>query len=575
MKSMNVKRIAAVASGAALVGAALAGAVSVDTNGLAGFSLYSGGEPQVKVVIGGKSQPSDAVVGANIAAMLGNLAYVDKNLEVQGVSGLACTGAATGCAVDDSSKKVSLSVTVPGVSSANAYLMKTYILDNLDSQSEITKDSTTTFDGQISSIQGSSKLVTKDHTAVLKLPNSGKISNPKNLNVVQEQKVYLFSKTRYDESTDYKQVIAQDPRAIYSTTFSDPIPVCWDTSKNRSGSDVCQDSDKVEKSHTKINFLGKTWVITGYALTVANGTTLKSITLGQETAYSPYMNIDDEITASNGAKVKLKSVSPFGYGGSNVPYASFEVTSASGTVTTETLQTDEEKEVAGVVLKVNKVFPGVNNVNYADVSLYSEKLTLDNNVQIDSTTHKYWYASVATSTVGSSVALANLSLYSTGDPAKQKFKAGDSYTLIRGTEAFKFSYDGLDSVTTDSLSFNVGNNTLYTNATASVAGRFVQITSTISNAFQFGSVSTSTIYVALQNGSSASGGATAPAVHNGTFGPATYYYQNPTTGYYVATTGNVTYYYSASETTNLGVTGNNTRAFVWLKEYNEDNQAGV
>ncbi|MFA6049262.1 MAG: S-layer protein [Candidatus Micrarchaeia archaeon] len=574
MKTMSVQRIATVAAGAALVGAALAGAaVQVDTSGLGGVTFFSGGEPQVKVAIGSKAQPSDAVAAANIAAMIGNLAYVDQSLSVSGTGQLSCTGAAAGCDVDAASKKTTITVTTPGVSSANAYLMKTYILDNLDNQTEITKDASSSFDGQITSVQGWSKLVTKDHTAVLSLPNDGKVSNPKNLNVKQEQKVYLFAKTLYDTSTDYKQVIAQDPRAVYSTTFSDPLPLCYDTTKNRSSSDTCVTSDQLEQAHTKIKFLGADWVVTGYAMTAANTTTIKSVTIGKETGYNPYMNIDDTITAANGAKVVLKSVSPFGYGGSNVPYASFEVTSASGTVTTETLQTGEEKDVAGVTIHVNKVFPGVNNVNYADVSVYAEKLTLENNVQVDSSTHKYWYAGVGTTTSGSSPAIQNLSLYSTGDPAKQKFKAGDSYTLIRGTEAFKFTYEGLESPSTDTLSFSIGNNTLYTNASATVSGRFVQVTSGVSNAFQFGSTSVPTVYMALQNGSSTAG-ETAPSVQVGT---TTYYYQNPTTGYYTAGTGNVTYYYSASENTQIGVSGfaNGSASYVWVKEYNEDNQAGT
>ncbi len=577
MKSMNVQRIATVAAGAALVGAAFAGAVQVDQSGLSGVTFFSGGEPQVKVAIGSKGQASDVVAGANIAAMIGNLAYVDKSIAVQGASALSCSGSAAGCSVDAASKKVAVSVTTPGVSSANAYLMKTYILDNIDdSTSETTKNSTTSFDGQISSVQGQSRLVTKDHTAVLSLPNDGKVSNPKNLNIKQEQKAYLFAKTLYDSSTDYKQIIAQDPRAVYTITFSDPLPICYDTAKNRSGSDVCATGDKLEEAHTKIKFLGADWVITGYTMTAANTTVIKTVSIGKEQGYNPYMNIDDTITAPNGAKVTLKSVSPFGYGATTQPYASFEVTSGSGTVTTETLQAGDEKEVAGVTVKVNKVFPGVNNVNYADVSVFSDKITLDNNVQIDSGTHKYWYASIGTTTSGSSPAIQNLSLYSTGDPAKQKYKAGESYTVIRGQEAFKFTFEGLDTPSTDTLSFAVANNTLYTNSSTYVTGEFVQITSTVSNAFQFGSTSTSTVYIALQNGTTSN--SSVVAAPTAQVSHATALYQNPTDGYYVPVVGaNLTYYYSASESSNLGVSAfaNNSGAYVWVKEFNQDSQGGT
>ncbi|PIT85136.1 S-layer protein, partial [Candidatus Micrarchaeota archaeon CG10_big_fil_rev_8_21_14_0_10_59_7] len=80
-----MKRIAAAAAGAAMLGAAVAGAVSVDDMGLGSFPFYSNGEPNVKIVVGTAAQPSDAVAAANIAAMVGNLAYTSKDITVLGI----------------------------------------------------------------------------------------------------------------------------------------------------------------------------------------------------------------------------------------------------------------------------------------------------------------------------------------------------------------------------------------------------------------------------------------------------------------------------------------------------------
>ncbi|PJD00827.1 hypothetical protein COU38_04205, partial [Candidatus Micrarchaeota archaeon CG10_big_fil_rev_8_21_14_0_10_54_18] len=88
-----MKRIAAVATGAALIGAAAAAAVTTDTSGLANFPFYSGPEPNVKLVVGSASQASDGVNAANIAAMIGNLAYDSTSIEVLNTDMLSCGGA--------------------------------------------------------------------------------------------------------------------------------------------------------------------------------------------------------------------------------------------------------------------------------------------------------------------------------------------------------------------------------------------------------------------------------------------------------------------------------------------------
>src|SRR3989338_462486 len=78
MKSYHVKRIGAIAVGAAMLWAALAGAVSAtfDNTGLdKGFFYDTNYNPLVQIVVGEKGLASDAVSAGNIAATIGNLAY--------------------------------------------------------------------------------------------------------------------------------------------------------------------------------------------------------------------------------------------------------------------------------------------------------------------------------------------------------------------------------------------------------------------------------------------------------------------------------------------------------------------
>lgn len=73
MRSINAKKIAAVVTGAALLGAGLAFAGPVTFQSVPIIS--NSGQPVVQVVIGSKAMPSDGVAAANIAAAIGNLAY--------------------------------------------------------------------------------------------------------------------------------------------------------------------------------------------------------------------------------------------------------------------------------------------------------------------------------------------------------------------------------------------------------------------------------------------------------------------------------------------------------------------
>ena len=73
MKSLNGKRIAAVAAGAALLGLGLAFAGPVSFQSVPIIS--NSGQPVVQVVIGSTAKPSDGAAAANIAAAIGNLAY--------------------------------------------------------------------------------------------------------------------------------------------------------------------------------------------------------------------------------------------------------------------------------------------------------------------------------------------------------------------------------------------------------------------------------------------------------------------------------------------------------------------
>ena len=89
MKSINAKRIAAVAA-SVLMGLAFAGSGGVTWSNIPIIS--NSGQPVVQVVVGSSAAPSDEVVAANIAAVLGNLAFTSQNVTAtpSGLSNVKC-----------------------------------------------------------------------------------------------------------------------------------------------------------------------------------------------------------------------------------------------------------------------------------------------------------------------------------------------------------------------------------------------------------------------------------------------------------------------------------------------------
>jgi len=98
MKSLNAKRIAAIAVSLAL-GVAFAGPVSFSNIPI----INSAGQPVVQLVVGSQAAPSDGVVAANIAAVIGNLAFTSTPVtaSVNGQSGLGCTLTSTQCTLSN------------------------------------------------------------------------------------------------------------------------------------------------------------------------------------------------------------------------------------------------------------------------------------------------------------------------------------------------------------------------------------------------------------------------------------------------------------------------------------------
>lgn len=99
MRSLSAKRIAAVAA-SLLVGLAAAGQ-GVNFGSIP--IINTAGQPVVQIVIGSKAQPSDGVVAANIAAVIGSLAHTSTTVtaSISGRSGVSCVVTTPTCTLSN------------------------------------------------------------------------------------------------------------------------------------------------------------------------------------------------------------------------------------------------------------------------------------------------------------------------------------------------------------------------------------------------------------------------------------------------------------------------------------------
>jgi len=573
VRSLNVKKVAAIASGMGLLGAAFAGAVSVDS-GLSSFPFFTNGEPNVKIAVGTNAAASDGVVAANIAAMIGNLAYKDQAVTVLGIDQLSCNGGAGGSgSCDLSNKKVTLTVTTPGVNPASAFSMQAYVNDNVDFNPDTTRNTTTSFSTTNTSFNSpvGPKVITKDKTPVLSphgdLASDGKIAYSKgSTNTKEEQRVYALAKVQYDETS--KSLQAKEAKTGYEAIFTDPIPLCLDTSKSYAN---CADNDKVTKNNVRITFLGEKWTIMEVT---ASGAGASQVILGKEIQHKDIMRVGDSATTPDGFTVTLVDLSGFGYGANALPRVSFTITDSNDNLIKQ-ITVDENatsttvSEANNLVIKVNSAFPGAfAKEAYADVSLYSNKLDITHNQEVSGgDSHKNWKAMIWGASVGSSEGIARIQIFNDVDqiyktPIATSLNPGESIDIIKGLAGFKFNYLGLEDVDYDSLTFSIQKSQTLPIATEVATGNmtaviedFVLIQSGKSNAFQL-QKNVDSVYVKLSEFNTTSGI------------QGTVYYYDSGTGWYITNTSatggalnanNATallYHYSSTESAGIQVTNN-------------------
>ncbi len=450
MKSLNVKKIASAAAGGALLAAAFAGAVTVDESSLGNYNFFTNGEPNVKIVVGSNAQIWDGVAAANIAAMVGNLAYSERDVTQLGgtTASPAPTGLPAGTVAD---KTVDLSVTSPAgaTGQTGTATIDTQLYDFLDND---IKTATTTRDDDAASLLVGNGITTGgfylSNTLFPDVVFKGAVTNLGSYTVTQEDGFYVSGQNYYDFTED--ALVADRIKMAYISNFTDAVPYHIDI-VNGSTSGRSSNDDKItENRNIKVKFLGRDFVITDFENGTA--TTTPTLSLG-ESAVFKQMKAGESIKLGD-KEVRLVSISPIATGGGNEPFSSFEITDAEGTrldfFSMSKSSSDYNKN--GIILHVRDVFVGGGDSSYTEVAVYSSAITLTDGSKLvfqgdDASTRlnqdANWVANLVFNqlTVGDQ-AQKSLKQIKLSGPTSTRVKVGKSFNLIAKPVAKSLTFLG-------------------------------------------------------------------------------------------------------------------------------------
>ncbi len=499
MKGINAKKIAAFVGTAILFGAA---AVAAEVTYGSTQLVDQSGQPTVKIYVGSKAQISDGVAAANIAAKIANEAYKSSTLTAT-VSGTpTCTvgsgvsGAGT-CSIVESSKKVTLEVTLPGTI-AGTYTFKTLITDTIDrtlanrnySLSEDQYNSTTTSTDTSGTVTSPLRAVdTSNKGKLLFRIGSGQFNGFVDYAVAdnqatatsytEEQSFWIGSQTdavKYDESSSIRDVAVNKYSAmVYSAKFSGNdygIQVCTgdlnSTDSTNWASCSSDSNSRTDRHRVTLMFMGAEWIISELTNPTTNTITSQStgvvaggqIKLAKEAKYG-IINVGGELDAGV-FKIRLSDIS-VAVGAANTHPAIIDVLDANDAVVGQ-IQVDPGSTYTftqsgtgnQVKIHVYKTAPGFTlNAKWAEMAIYTDEITLKDNQRYNGVSSTdadkdfkvslLWknrdWASGADSNISDS--LREIVIYNI-DGFSDKTKAGDVVNFLKASPTYKLTYQGVD-----------------------------------------------------------------------------------------------------------------------------------
>ncbi len=481
MKHINAKRIAAVVTGAALLGAGLAFASQVTYGNVT--IVNNLGQPVVQVVLGHASQPSDGVAAGNIAAAIGNLAYTTKQV----VPTVNTTHAQQVLGVSMSSPKYTLANQQVWLNeSATTFASGTYsftaligsVLNygvqsgSLQNTKYLPSNPTYAYPTGSGTFKVSSSPASSPYSDVGYVPlpntvtastNGGGLSfisftNGTYDNILQvsntnlpalvsnygnngeNEYLWLTGFPVYDQQSGVQALALLDANGAYQITFNKPINV-----KTSSGSINTQ----------SIRFLGQNWTIINYSApsgplhgnAVAGG----HIQLASSMTPMQTLYVGDNMTAGP-YKIQLSGLGNTNSNG--ISQASIAIYKGNSTVPVNTSIANTGQmlqfNVSGTMLyvKVNSTFNGgsFSYQKWAKMQAYSNVFNVTSGKAFNTTSNPNWYTvlewtNATSSTSGNVDSLASIIIY--GNSAQsQTLLQGQSFNFITSPSIYKVQFVG-------------------------------------------------------------------------------------------------------------------------------------
>ena len=444
MKSISVKKIAAITAGAALLGASILAAAPVTVDNIDVISAQ--GQPTVQIVVGNRAAASDGVAAANIAAVIGSLSYADKKVNAKLVGSPTCsatTGTGAGaCTIQSGTEKVGLDVYTPGGTIAGAYAIKTYMYGFIDSD---------TTDDQIK--DSDKRLVDSNYWTALADTTARDSTAAKTYTV--KYKIYTNTLRGSEFDTTYNKFKTYINSLDYVTTFDEAsyagIPACTksDVITNTTAANAsdamtyCGDSYKTSGHRVPIKFLGEDWIISN----MDPGATSTSIKLAKESVAEQRLYVGANASTAK-YNLKLETVSvPYGTVASTASIKIYDVATGVYTGQTASVSAGETKDVTigsdTLSIHVYEVLAGLTPLDsWARVAVYTQEITLTNNQVVDTDDNNKWkvYLTWGNYSSGKNIILKSINLSRIGMPVA--LMEGDAVNIIGKPAMYQLAFTG-------------------------------------------------------------------------------------------------------------------------------------
>ena len=435
-----------------MVGAAFASAATDVDQNIGSYKWFSNGEPNVSIVVGSNAAVSDAVAAANLAAMIGNLAYSDQAVTGSATGGVAGNSTAPSGTV--SGKSVSLEVNSPagatGIAGQTAITSQLY--DYLDVKQAV---SGVDRSNKASSVIVGDGVSTGGYKIVQPITT---ITNLGTYTTNEQDAYYVAGQDYYDQN---KGTVVGDQLQITEVInfTGQGIPMMVDSGNGSYANRDPTDAYFTDNRQIPIHFLGNNYLITQFSNTSASAISLQ---LGQNSIIQQMTS--GATVGIGGMQVKLISISPIGTGSNSMPQASFQLLdNNSNPIDQFTLyQGSSDYNQHGVVVHVQNVFVGSADTSYAKVAIYASAITLSSTSSTitfnDQTVQRQnanagWTATVGTGTLNDNgyVQPTLQSIQLSGYTSNQVLP-GQGWTIIANPAYAQLTFNGIDTtVPTDNL----------------------------------------------------------------------------------------------------------------------------